>query len=56
MNDSDVGVVAGVNLAMLIKVASVRETSTLEQVVIQAQDAARKHIYVASHVVGAKPA
>jgi hypothetical protein len=40
---------------MLIKLASVRETSSLEQAVIQAQDAGRKYIYVASRVLGAKP-
>jgi hypothetical protein len=35
--------------------ASVRETSSLEQAVFQAQDAGRKYIYVASRVLGAKP-
>ncbi len=56
MNGSAVEVIAGVNLAMLIKLGSVRATSSLEQAVIQAQDAARKYIYVASQVLGAKPA
>jgi PTS system mannose-specific IIA component len=55
MNGSNFEVIAGVNLAMLIKLASVRETSSLEQAVIQAQDAGRKHIYVASQVLGSKP-
>src|SRR6516164_6081339 len=55
MNGSAVEVIAGVNLAMLIKLASLREASSLEQVAIQAQDAARKYIYVASQVLGAKP-
>ena len=55
MNGSNIEVIAGVNLAMLIKLASVRETSSLEQAVIQAQDAGRKHIYVASQVLGSKP-
>jgi mannose PTS system EIIA component len=40
---------------MLIKLASVRETSSLEQAVIQAQDAGRRYIYVASRVLDAKP-
>jgi PTS system mannose-specific IIA component len=40
---------------MLIKLASVRETSSFEQAVIQAQDAGRKYIYVASRVLAAKP-
>ena len=56
MNGSAVEVIAGVNLAMLIKLALVRETSSLEQAAIQAQDAARKYIYVASQVLGAEPA
>jgi mannose PTS system EIIA component len=55
MNGSAVEVIAGVNLSMLIKLATVRETSSLEQAVIQAQEAARKYIYVASQVLGAKP-
>jgi mannose PTS system EIIA component len=55
MNSSNIEVIAGVNLAMLIKLASVRETSSLEQAVIQAQDAARKYIYVVSQVLGSKP-
>jgi PTS system mannose-specific IIA component len=55
MNGSAVEVIAGVNLAMLIRLAAVRETSNLEQAAIQAQDAARKYIYVASQVLGAKP-
>jgi mannose PTS system EIIA component len=55
MSGSNIEVIAGVNLAMLIKLASVRETSTLEQAVIQAHEAGRKHIYVASQVLGANP-
>ena len=52
MNGSNIEVIAAVNLPIL---ASVRETSSLEQAVIQAQDAGRKYIYVASRVLGAKP-
>jgi PTS system fructose IIA component len=55
MNGSNIEVIAAVNLPMLIKLASVRETSSLEQAVIQARDAGRKYIYVASRVLGAKP-
>ena len=54
MNGSNIEVIAAVSLPMLIKLASVRETSSLEQAVIQAQDAGRKYIYVASRVLGAK--
>src|ERR1700730_15064577 len=55
MNSSNIEVIAAVNLPVLIKLAAVRETSSLEQAVIQAQDAGRKYIYVASRVLGAKP-
>jgi PTS system mannose-specific IIA component len=48
MNGANIEVVAGINLPMLIKLASVREGATLEQAVAQAQDAGRKYIYVAS--------
>jgi mannose PTS system EIIA component len=54
MNGANIEVIAGINLPMLIKLASVRDTSTLEQAVIQAQDAGRKYIYVASRVLSGK--
>ena len=40
--------VAGVNLPMLIKLASVRSTDTLQNAAVAAQDAGRKYINVAS--------
>ena len=54
MNGPMVEVVAGVNLPMLIKLASVRETASLAQAAAWAQDAGRKYIYVASHVLGGR--
>ena len=36
---------------MLIKLASVRETETLDQAVISAQDAGRKYINIASQLL-----
>lgn len=54
MNGAHVEVVAGINLPMLIKLASVRDGTSLEQAVIQAQDAGRKYIYVASRVLSGK--
>jgi mannose PTS system EIIA component len=54
MNGGHVEVVAGINLPMLIKLASVRDSSQLEQAVTQAQDAGRKYIYVASRVLSGK--
>ncbi len=54
MDGGKVDVVAGINLPMLIKLASVREESTLEQAVVQAQDAGRKYISVASRILSGK--
>ena len=54
MNGSNIEVIAGVNLPMLIKLASVRDGASLDQAVGQAQDAGRKYIYVASKFLGAK--
>ena len=48
MQNREVEVIAGVNLPMLIKLASARRTETLQSAVIQAQDAGRKYINVAS--------
>jgi len=55
MNGPNIEVIAAVNLPMLIKLASVRETSSLEQAVIQAQDAGRRYICAASRILGVKP-
>ncbi len=54
MNGGHVEVVAGINLPMLIKLASIRDALNLEQAVLQAQDAGRKYIYVASRVLSGK--
>lgn len=54
MNGSHIEVVAGINLPMLIKLASVREGADLEQAVLQAQAAGRKYINVASRVLSGK--
>lgn len=47
-----VEVIAGINLPMLIKFASVRETEPLADAVLAAKEAARKYISVASEVLG----
>ncbi|MEQ1887914.1 MAG: PTS sugar transporter subunit IIA [Alphaproteobacteria bacterium] len=47
----NVEVIAGVNLPMLIKLATVRQNCPLEQAVAQARDAGRKYISVASKVL-----
>jgi mannose PTS system EIIA component len=54
MNGGQVEVVAGINLPMLIKLASVRDVASLEQAATQAQDAGRKYIYIASRVLSGK--
>jgi PTS system mannose-specific IIA component len=54
MNGGKVEVLAGVNLPMLIKLASVRDSASLEQAVLQAQDAGRKYVYIASKVLNPK--
>jgi mannose PTS system EIIA component len=54
MEGSRIDVVAGINLPMLIKLASVRESSPLEQAVSQAQEAGRKYISIASKILTGK--
>ena len=54
MEQARVEVLAGVNLPMLIKLASVREEKTLDEAVTSAQDAGRKYITVASRVLAGK--
>ena len=54
MNGSAIEVVAGINLPMLIKLASVRDTAGLDQAVTQAQEAGRKYINIASRVLAGK--
>ena len=46
-----VEVIAGVNLPMLIKLASVRTEQSLDDAVTSAQDAGRKYINVASRLL-----
>lgn len=51
MENANVEVIAGINLPMLIKLASVRMASTMEEAVNAAQDSGRKYINIASHVL-----
>lgn len=48
----NIDVIAGVNLPMLIKLASVRKTMTVTAAVDAAQEAGRKYIAVASKMLG----
>ena len=52
MDRGTVEVIAGVNLPMLVKLASVRNTTSLSDAVRQARDAGQKYIMVASQVLG----
>lgn len=51
MEQTGAEVIAGLNLPMLIKLASVRGRETLEACVAHAQDAGRKYVSVASYVL-----
>jgi PTS system mannose-specific IIA component len=51
MDRKGVEVIAGVNLPMLIKLASLRATEPLPQAVAAAQEAGRKYINVASRLL-----
>ena len=52
MENAPVEIIAGVNLPMLIKLASVRGSEDLATAVVHAQDAGRKYINVASALLG----
>ena len=56
MENAPVEVIAGVNLPMLIKLASVRGTESLQSAVVHAQDAGRKYINVASALLAQEKA
>ena len=51
MEQANVEVIAGINLPMLIKLASVRATASLEDAAEQAADAGRKYINIASQLL-----
>ena len=55
MDRAKVEVLAGMNLPMLIKLASVRRTESLSNAVAQARDAGRKYISVASTLLTDQP-
>lgn len=51
LDDGKVEVIAGINLPMLIKLASVRASESLPKAVSEAQEAGRKYINVASQLL-----
>lgn len=54
MDPGRIEVVAGVNLPMLIKLASVRAESPLDEAALAAQEAGRKYINVASRILSSE--
>ena len=56
MKQDGVEVIAGVNLPMMIKLASVRGKVSMAEAVTQAQEAARKYINVAGNLLATKTA
>ena len=54
MKSESVEVIAGVNLPMMIKLASVRNKVSMADTVAQAQEAARKYINVAGNLLATK--
>ena len=54
MDEGDIDVLAGVNLPMLIKLASVRGEKPMDAALVAAQEAGRKYIAVASRILSGK--
>jgi PTS system mannose-specific IIA component len=54
MNAPNIEVIAGINLPMLVKLAKVREDTTLAEAAAMAQEAGRKYINIASQVLDGK--
>jgi PTS system mannose-specific IIA component len=54
MEQTKVEVIAGINLPMLIKLASVRGEVGLDEAISEAQEAGRKYINVASKILNEK--
>ena len=54
MESGKIEVVCGINLPMLIKLATIRDSVDLEQAVVEARDAGRKYIAIASKVLAGK--
>ena len=51
LNKAEVEVIAGLNLPMLIRLARLRDKETLGEAVLQAQEAGRKYITIASRIL-----
>ena len=53
MDRAQVEIIAGINLPMLIKLASLRKDKSLKEAVEGAQEAGKKYINIASQLLGA---
>jgi PTS system mannose-specific IIA component len=51
LDTRNIEIVAGMNLPLLIKLASVRKTNNIQEAVLLAQEAGRKYIQIASHIL-----
>jgi mannose PTS system EIIA component len=56
MGKEPIEVVAGINLPMMVKLASIRTAMPLNEAVLVAQEAGRKYINVASNLLTREPA
>ncbi|MBL0374184.1 PTS sugar transporter subunit IIA [Rhizobium sp. KVB221] len=54
MSRGNTEVIAGMNLPMLIKLAGVRAENDMQKALVEASEAGRKYIYVASRVLSGK--
>ena len=54
MDQTNVEIIAGVNMPMLIKLASNRKLGSLKKVAVEAQNAGRKYINIASGLLDGK--
>ncbi len=54
MENAKIEVIAGINLPMLIKLATIRSDTPVEEAILEAQKAGQKYISIASHVLGEK--
>ncbi|MFM2278360.1 MAG: hypothetical protein RLZZ444_591 [Pseudomonadota bacterium] len=54
MSRGNIEVIAGMNLPMLIKLAGIRGENNMQKALVDASEAGRKYIYVASRVLNGK--
>jgi len=54
MDHAKIEVIAGINLPMLIKLATIRADTPIEEAIIAAQEAGQKYISIASQVLNDK--